>query len=147
MCSFSFSNYVLGSIHSGVRRNEIQTSNATAQDAPNHLARRVFHCGYIFLVEMLTQWPPNMHVARYRLLYGAFVRNPSPLLLSESPMTMTSDSHLFFFITGVRRGFRAGLWGFSPNSLAETSQNGAGSYFKRKKPTAFIYLLLLFKNK
>ena len=38
-----------------------------------YLARQVFHCGYnIFLVKMLTQWRPNVHVARYKLLHGAF---------------------------------------------------------------------------
>ena len=41
---------------SGVRQNEIQTRSATAHHGtPNHLARRVFHCGYnIFLVKTLT---------------------------------------------------------------------------------------------
>ena len=67
--------YILRSIHSGVRRNEIQTSSATARHGtPNHLARQVYHCGYnIYLVKTLTQWPPNVHMAKYKLLHGAFV--------------------------------------------------------------------------
>ena len=68
--------HALGSIHSGVRRNEIQTSSTTArQVAQNYLAWRVFHCGYnIFLVNTLTQWSHNVHVARYKLLHGTFTR-------------------------------------------------------------------------
>ena len=47
---------------------------------PNHLARRVFHCGYnTFLVKT-----PNVHVARYKLLHGAFVKKQYFLPLSES---------------------------------------------------------------
>ena len=66
--------HILGSIHNGVKRNEIQTSSATANHGTQyHLARWVFHCGYnIFLGKMLTQWPPNVHVAKYKLLHGAF---------------------------------------------------------------------------
>ena len=78
--------------YSNVRWNEIETSSATARhDIPNHLARRLLHCRYnIFLVKTLTQWPPNVHVARYKLLHGAFVRTQHFLPLSESPMAMTS---------------------------------------------------------
>ena len=83
---------VFESNHSGVRWNEIQTSSATARhDTPNHMARRVFHCGYnIFLITTLTQWPLNVHAVRYKLLHDAF-RKQHFLPLSESPMTMTPD--------------------------------------------------------
>ena len=75
MCSFGFSLSNSGSIHSSVKRNEIQTSTATARHAiPNHLARWLFHCGYnMLLVKTLTQWPPKVHAARYKLLCDAFV--------------------------------------------------------------------------
>ena len=66
--------HVLDSNHSEVRWNEIQTSRSTARHGtPNHLARRVFHCSYnILLVNTLSQWQPNVHVARYKLLHSTF---------------------------------------------------------------------------
>ena len=58
---------------------------------PNQSAHQVFNCGYkTFLVKTLTRWPPNVHVARYKLLHGSFVRKQHFLPLSESPMAMTS---------------------------------------------------------
>ena len=102
------------SSHSGFMRIELLTSSATARHAnPNHLARRVFHCGYnIFLVKT-----PNVQVARYKLLHGAFVRK-YVLPLSKSPVAMKPCKvQFFFFITGVRCGFRASLRDICPNSL------------------------------
>ena len=58
----------------------------------------VFHCGYnIFRVKTLTQWPPNVHVARYKVLHGAFVTKQHFLPLSESPKALThgKDQSLF----------------------------------------------------
>ena len=60
-------------------RNETQTSSN-----PNYLAQWLFHCGYnIFLVKTLIQWPPNVHMVRYKLLKGAFVRKEHFFSLSE----------------------------------------------------------------
>ena len=58
--------HILGPIHSGFRRIEIQTSSATTtQGTPNYLVRRVFHGVYnTFRVKTLIQRPPNMHMAR-----------------------------------------------------------------------------------
>ena len=50
----------------------------------NHFAWRLFHCGYkIFLVKTLTVKRRNVHVARYKLLHGAFVRKQHFLPLSD----------------------------------------------------------------
>ena len=58
------------------------------------------HCGYnIFLVKMLTQWPSNVHVARYKLLYGALFTKQPFLPLIESLMAMVSFSSSL--VTGV----------------------------------------------
>ena len=115
MCSFSLSlsdSTHFWSIHSGVRRNELQTSSVTERHyTPNHSTRRVFHCGYnTFLVETLTQWPPNVHVAMYILLHGLFVRK-------QHFVSTQRESSLVFFTTGVRSGFRACLWDCSRHSL------------------------------
>ena len=90
--------HVPGSIHSGVRRKEVQSSSDTIRHGnSNHLAWRLFHCGCMFLVKTLSQWPPNVHVARYKLLHGAFVRKHHCLPLKESPMTMTSGKVQYLF--------------------------------------------------
>ena len=91
---------VLGRIHSGVRRNEIQTSSATTRHGtPNHLARREFHCRYnISFVETLNQWLSNEHVARYKLLHGAFIRKQHFLPLGERLMAMTSGKVQSLFL-------------------------------------------------
>ena len=96
MCNFSFSFgqfHVLGSIHNSVRRNEIHAGSTTARHgSPNHLAQRVFHCGYnIFLVKTIIQWLSNVHLARYELLQGAFVEKKLFLPLSKNPMAITFD--------------------------------------------------------
>ena len=81
-------------------------------DTPNHLDRQVFRSDYdIFIVKTLvTQWSSNVHVARYKLLHGAFVRKQ--LSLSESPMVMTSGKDQSFFITSsVVRAFAHGAMG------------------------------------
>ena len=72
--------HVLGSIHSGVRWNETQTSSATARQHPKSFGSAgVFHCACnIFLVKTLTHWPPNVNVARYKLLLGAFIKKQNP---------------------------------------------------------------------
>ena len=72
MCCFSYSMsncYVHGSIHSGVMRNEILNSSATARySIPNRLAWRAFHCGYhICIVRTLTWGTPNVHVVIRKL--------------------------------------------------------------------------------
>ena len=91
--------HVLRSIYGSVLRNEIHTNSVTIrQCTPNNLVRRAFHCGNIFLVETLTQCPPNVHVARYKLLHGAFVRKQHLLPLSESPMAMTSGKVQSLFL-------------------------------------------------
>ena len=117
---------LLKSIHSGFRRNELQASSAKARHCTrNHLARWVFHYGYnIFLVKTLTQSPPNVHVARYKLLYGAFIRKQHFFPLSESPLTMTSGKvqslfFLFFFSSLLVSDVDLfpGQWDFNPNSL------------------------------
>ena len=110
--------YILGSIHSGVRQNEIQTSSTMTQHGtPKHMAQWAYFCGYIiFLVKMLAQWLSNVHVARYKLLHGAFIRNQHFLPLCDSPVAMTSGRIQSNF-SGGRCGFCAGLWDFSQNSL------------------------------
>ena len=92
--------HVLGSNHSDVRWTEIQTSSATARHGnPNHLARRVFHCSYnILLVNTLSQWQPNLYVARYKLLHGAFVSKQHFLSVSACPMAMTSGKVQSLFL-------------------------------------------------
>ena len=107
-------------IHSDVKCNETQTSNATARhDIPNHLARRVFLLWLQHIsCQTLTQRMPNMHVARYKVLHGAFVGKQHFLHSARvQGRWRLAKSSLFFFITGVRCGFRAGLWDFSYNSL------------------------------
>ena len=42
------------------------------------------------LIVVTTYFLPAVHVARYKLLSGAFVRNQNHIPLSESPMAMTS---------------------------------------------------------
>ena len=112
--------HILGFIHSGVGRNEVQASSATARhDTPNNLAWWVFHCGYnIFLIKSLTQWPSNVHVARFKLLHGAFNRKQHIFPPSECRLARCLAQYsIFFFSTGVRCGFRAGIWDFSQKSL------------------------------
>ena len=76
----------------------------------------VFRCDYnTFLVKTLNQWPPNVHVVRYKLLHGALVRKQHFLPLSNSPMVMMSrkfqpPSHHHW----CQCGCRAGLYDFSP---------------------------------
>jgi len=123
---------VFGSSHSGIRRNRIQTSSATVRHSnPNHITRRMFQCGYsILLAKTLTQWPPNVHVARCRLLHGAFVIKQNFLPLQS-----------FFFNTGVSYDFGAGLWDFSQNSLLRRLDTVLELFtvpFKRKLPTIFL---------
>jgi len=93
--------HVLEFIHSSVRRNEIQTSSATARHGGlNHLTRQVCHCGYnIFLVKTLTQWPSNAHVARGRMLHGAFLRKQHFLSFSDSLMAVTSGKFHAFSVS------------------------------------------------
>ena len=107
--------HVLGSIHSGVRRNELHSSSVmTRHGTPTHLARRVFHCGYnIFLV---------------KLLHGAFIRKHF-LPLSESPMAMTSGKVQSVFLhhwCQVRLSCRP--VGLQSKYFTGTSRNSAGTY-------------------
>ena len=123
--------HVLGSIHSGVRQNEIQTSSAKEQrSTPNHLAWWLFHCGYdIFLVKTLTQWPPNVHEVRYKLLHGVFVTKQHFLPLSESPMAMTSGKvQSFSYHHWCQVWLSCQPMGLQSKFFAETSRNSAGTY-------------------
>ena len=91
-----------------------------------------------FPSQWLTQWPPNVHVARYKLLHGAFIRKQHFRPLSENPMAMTSSQVQF---TGFRCGFRTGLWDLSPNSLlrrVETVLHLIAVPFKRKIAQMFM---------
>ena len=92
-------------IHSGVRRSEIQTTSATARHGiPNHLAPRVFHCGYnIFLVKILKcmLWGINCcmrHSSESNSLFHS---------AKVQWRWRLTKSSLLFSITGVRCGFRA----------------------------------------
>ena len=80
----------------------------------------MFYCGYnIFLVKTLTQWPLNVYVARYKLLYGAIVRKQYFFLLSETTMAMMSGKVLSVFLhnscgtVGLQSKFFAEIWVFS----------------------------------
>ena len=86
--------HVLKSIYS-VRRTEILTCSAKTQYyTPNHLARQVFHCGYnISRVKTLTQWPPNVHMTRYKLLHG---------IVSSTQRESKGDDVLQSPVSGVR---------------------------------------------
>ena len=125
--------YVLRFFHSGVRR----TSSTTAHHGTlNNFARQVFHCGYnIFLVKILTQWPPNVHVARCKLQHCALHVLP----LCESPMAMTSGKVQFLSYPPV---------GLQSKFFAETYRNSAGTYcctfYCFKRNTAWIVLQDLF---
>ena len=134
--------HVLGSNHSDVRWTEIQTSSATARHGnPNHLARRVFHCSYnILLVNTLSQWQPNVHVARYKLLHGAFVSKQHFPSLSACPVAMTSFSTSL--VSGV--ALLSCLWDFSPTSLLrrlEIVLERIAVPFKRKIARMFLFEL------
>ena len=105
--------HVLGSIHSGVKWNAIQTSSAMARHGtPNRLARQVLHCGYnIFLAKTITQEPRNVHV------HGAFISKQHFLPLSESSgddMWKVQSLFLHHWC-----GSHADMWDFSPFFFAE----------------------------
>ena len=88
-CNFSFSlsnSTYLGPFTVVLDRMKYRPAASRHDMAPpNHLARRVFHCGYnIFIVKTLTQWPPNTHMARYKLLHGVLVRKQHSSTQRES---------------------------------------------------------------
>ena len=103
---------VLGSIHSGVRRNGIQTSSAMARHGtPNHLVRRVFHCCYnIFLVKtLMCMWRGTNCCIVHSSENITFFQ----LVRFQWRWRLAKSSLIFF----IRCSFHAGLWDISPNSL------------------------------
>ena len=108
--------HILTSIHSGERRNKIQTSSTTARHGGCFVRATTY---------FLTKRLPNMLVARHKLLYGAFVRKQHFLSLSERQMAMTFGKFQALVLQHwCHYGFCVGL---HSKVFAETSRNSFGT--------------------
>ena len=83
--------------------------------------------GCLFVVT--TYFLPGVHVARYKLLRGGFIRNQNHIPFSESPMAMTSGK-----VQSVFRHHWCQIWllcrpvGLQSKLFAEMFRNSAETY-------------------
>ena len=129
---------LLGSVHSAVSRNGIQTSSATARHGT-----QIIWLGGCFIVArtyFLSKHLPNGYLM-------CIWRGTSCVMVHSSENNYFFYSariqwrwhlakfSLFFFIIGIRGGFRASRWDFSPN------------YFLRRLETMLKLIAVHFKRK
>ena len=109
---------------------------------PNHLARQVFHCSYnSFLVKTLTQWSPNVKVARYKLLYVTFVTKQDFRFTQRESNGDVFWQSLFFLHHLCLAWLLRRMRDFSPNSLLRRLETVLGLTavpFKRKIARVFF---------